>query len=84
MMSDVYGYYRSEDKRPILNHEQAKVVKIIFDRFVNYGYSVWEIKRYLEEEKIPNPTTDLNKKNKKRNSKSSAFKRNDHTIRQIL
>lgn len=46
-----YGYRRDEDGKLIVDEEQAKVVKMIYDMFLD-GDSILKIKRKLEEREI--------------------------------
>lgn len=48
-----YGY-RKEKKTLVIVPEQAKIVRLMFDLYVNQGYGDTRISRYLEEHGIPN------------------------------
>jgi site-specific DNA recombinase len=55
-----YGYSWNEDKTGyVINEEEAKTVKLIFDLYVNHGYSAFRIAQYLREQGIPNPVREL-------------------------
>jgi site-specific DNA recombinase len=50
-----YGYSWNEERTGyVINEEEAKIVRLIFDLYVNQGYSAVKICQYLREQGIPN------------------------------
>jgi recombinase len=66
-----YGYKKDPENKYhlIIDEEAAKVVKLIFERYLE-GYGTMQIADYLSEQKIPIPS-DYNKK--KRGAKSITY-----------
>ena len=66
-----YGYKKDPENKYhlIIDEEAAKVVKLIFERYLE-GYGTMQIADYLSEQKIPIPS-DYNKK--KRGTKSITY-----------
>ena len=55
-----YGYSWNEERTGyIINEEEAKIIKLIFDLYVNQGYSAIKITLYLREQAIPNRVPHL-------------------------
>ncbi|SHK55179.1 Site-specific DNA recombinase [Paramaledivibacter caminithermalis DSM 15212] len=54
-----YGYDK-QDKTLVINEDEAKVVRLIFDLYVNRGYGDTKIARYLQDKKIPNKNGNIN------------------------
>lgn len=50
---NIYGYRKGENGEPEIVLEEAEVVKMIFDRYLD-GASITQILKYLSENKIPN------------------------------
>ncbi|SKC61633.1 recombinase family protein [Maledivibacter halophilus] len=48
-----YGYDK-KDKTLVINEDEANVVRLIFDLYVNHGYGDTKVARYLEDKKISN------------------------------
>ncbi len=46
--------YDKKDKTLVINHEQAEIIKMIFDLYVNKGMGDTKISKYLEENNILN------------------------------
>ncbi len=63
------GYDRGSDGNLVINHEQAKIIECIYSLFV-IGYTVSQIKKYLNSHGIPTP--------------SNKEKWNNNAIRSIL
>lgn len=85
-MNDKYWYERVNND-PFILEEEAKVVRMIYDFFVNQRLSVAEIVRKLADLKIPLPTATKTKKRKKEGMDRvvhDIYKRWDKTIRNIL
>lgn len=43
------GYSKKKDEIPYINEEEAKIVKIIYDKYINENYCITEIARYLND-----------------------------------
>ncbi|QZY53790.1 recombinase family protein [Crassaminicella profunda] len=54
-----YGYKKLE-KTLVIDDEEAKIVKLIFDLYVNSGYGDTKIAKYLTQNSIPNKNGNLN------------------------
>lgn len=54
-----YGYEK-KDKTLIINHNQTKVVQLIFELYVNENYGDSKITKYLINHKIPTANENLN------------------------
>jgi site-specific DNA recombinase len=50
-----YGYNKNEISQPIIFEKEAKVVRMIFKLFTDQKYSIYEVCKYLMENKIPSP-----------------------------
>ncbi len=50
-----YGYKKDDNGELVINHEEANVVKMVFDKYLE-GYSIIGIIDYLYNLKIPFPT----------------------------
>ncbi|MFW6009378.1 MAG: recombinase family protein [archaeon] len=70
-----FGYQKDENKRLIINTDEAEIIKQIFDLYVNKNYSTIEIANYLNSNKIKTKTKKL-KEDGKLNIKSSRLKKN--------
>ena len=51
----IYGYKKDTDKRLVVFEEEAKVVRLIFNKFVNERLSSQQIADYLTRQEIPSP-----------------------------
>lgn len=63
--SAMYGYQKDAEKKPIVFEEEAKVVKLIFHKFVNERLSTQQIADYLSEHEILSPEASAIRHNKK-------------------
>ncbi len=50
-----YGYKKDAEKRLAILEEEAKIVRLIFDKFVNERLSAYQIANYLAKNEIPSP-----------------------------
>ena len=85
-MNDKYWFKRVEND-PYIIPEEARVVGIIYDLFVNKRLSVSEIMKELRAQKIPIPTVTKTQKRKKETmdrTVNDIYKWWDKTIRTIL
>lgn len=48
-----YGFTRDEEGYMVVNEEEAKIVRHIFDRYVNHGEGYLHIARWMNEQGIP-------------------------------
>ena len=51
----IYGYKKDADKKLIIFEDEAKIVKLIFIKFVNERLSSQQIADFLTKEEIPSP-----------------------------
>lgn len=82
---DKYGYRRMSDKykRPTVYEPEAKIVRLIYEKFAYEKMPIWRICTFLANEKFLIPTFS---KKQKIGAKSNDEKYNwtDHTVRKIL
>lgn len=55
-----YGYKRNGKKEIVIDEEEAKIVKMIFDMYVNRNMSTVRIRKYLNDNHIGNRTWSQN------------------------
>lgn len=53
--SAIYGYKKDTEKRLMIFEEEAKIVRLIFDKFVNEKNFVQQIANYLTDHDYPSP-----------------------------
>lgn len=82
-----YGYVKNNEKFPIIFEEEAKIVREIFDLFVNQKRSAYEIAQQLTSNKILSKEASAVQHEKKKGDikkKTNIFFWRDEAVRNIL
>lgn len=80
---NAYGY-KKVDKKYVIEEEEAKVVKLIFDKYINTNMGITAIANYLNEQKIQTRYSILKMDNYRQDYSVNHFNFSASTVSNIL